>query len=86
MQADAEPLPLNERKICARRAAMEIQKNSFINFGIGVPQDIAAVLSEEGVADQVVASVESGVIGGVPSGGLGMGTADNPVATSMPCL
>ena len=80
VQSDAEPLPLNERKVCARRAAMEIRKNSFINFGIGVPQDIAGVLSEEGVADHVVASVESGVIGGVPSGGLGMGTADNPVA------
>ena len=80
VQADTAALPLNDRKICARRAAMEIRKGSFINFGIGVPQDIAAVLSEEGVADQVVASVESGVIGGVPSGGLGMGTADNPVA------
>lgn len=80
VKSGIEPLPLNERKICARRAAMEIQKYSFINFGIGVPQDIAAVLSEEGLADQVVASVESGVIGGVPSGGLGMGTADNPVA------
>ena len=80
VQEAPKPLPLNERKICARRAAMEIRPGAFINFGIGVPQDIASVLSEEGVADQVVASVESGVIGGVPSGGLGMGTADNPVA------
>ena len=77
---DVEPMPLNERKVCARRAAMEIQKDSFINFGIGVPQDIATVLAEEGLADQVIASVESGVIGGVPSAGLGMGTAENPVA------
>lgn len=77
---DVKPMPLSERKVCARRAAMEIQKNSFINFGLGVPQDIAAVLSEEGIADQVTASVESGVIGGVPSAGLGMGTADNAIA------
>lgn len=80
VQEDAVPMPLNERKICARRAAMEIRKKAFINFGIGVPQDIATVLAEEGVAGQVVASVESGVIGGIPSGGLGMGTAQNPTA------
>lgn len=80
VQEDIVPMELNERKVCARRAAMEIKKNAFINFGIGVPQDIAAVLTEEGVAGQVMASVESGVIGGVPSGGLGMGTAQNPTA------
>lgn len=71
---------LNARKIIARRAAMEIGKNSFVNFGIGVPQVIADVLDEEGLTDKVVTSVESGVIGGSPSGGLGMGSATNPTA------
>ena len=80
VQEDSEPMPLNERKICARRAAMEIEQDSFINFGLGVPQDIATVLTEEGLSNRVTASVESGVIGGVPSAGMGMGTADNPVA------
>lgn len=80
VKKDDGPKPLNERKICARRAAMEIRKNTFINFGLGVPQDIAGVLAEEEKADEVICSVESGLIGGVPSAGLGMGTADNAVA------
>lgn len=73
-------LELNSRKICARRAAIEICEKSFINFGIGIPQSIAEVLNEEGLADQVTASVESGVIGGIPAGGLGMGAAANSIA------
>lgn len=77
---DKAPEPLSLKKIIARRAVMEIKANSFVNFGIGVPQFIAAVLAEEGLSDQVITSVESGVIGGVPSGGLGMGSAVNPVA------
>lgn len=72
--------PLSPKKVIARRGAMEIAKNSFVNFGIGVPQLIASVLDEEGMSDKVITSVESGVIGGVPSGGLGMGSAVNPVA------
>lgn len=75
-----EKIILNERLICARRAAMEIYQNSFINFGLGIPQDISTVLKQEGQAEYVMSSVESGVIGGSPSGGLGMGTAENPVA------
>ena len=71
---------LSIKKVIARRAAMEIGKNSFINFGVGVPQLIADVLAEENLAEQVVTSVESGVIGGVPSGGLAMGSATNPTA------
>lgn len=77
---EKEPEPLSLKKIIARRAAMEIKPHSFVNFGIGVPQLIAAVLDEEGVSDQVTTSVESGVIGGLPSGGLGMGSAQNPTA------
>lgn len=80
VQAKKEAEPLSLKKIIARRAAMEIKKKSFVNFGIGVPQLIAAVLEEEGLASEVITSVESGVIGGVPSGGLGMGSAQNPVA------
>lgn len=74
------PEPLSLKKIIARRGAMEIRHMDFVNFGIGVPQLIAAVLDEEGLSGQVVTSVESGVIGGLPSGGLGMGSAQNPTA------
>jgi propionate CoA-transferase len=61
------PLPLNERKIIARRAAMELRRGAVINLGIGMPTDIANILVEEGVSDYPVPTTETGGIGGVPA-------------------
>ncbi len=74
------PLPFGIRKLIASRAAMEISKDDFVNFGIGIPTDISAVLNENGLTDQVTLSIESGVIGGVPASGLATGAAYNPCA------
>ncbi len=73
-----EPMPLNPRKICGRRGAMLLKKGAVVNLGIGVAEAIAAVAGEEGVADQITLSIESGVLGGVPTGGLGIGGTVNP--------
>ena len=79
---DAAPavMPLNDRKVCGRRAAMELKKGALINLGIGMPDSVAAVADEEGLADQFTLSIESGVLGGVPLSGLGLGASTNPEA------
>lgn len=62
-----EPMPLDERKVIARRAALEVMPGSLTNLGIGIPAGIPSVAAEEGVSDMLTLSVESGVNGGIPA-------------------
>ncbi len=73
-------LPFNERKIIARRAAMELRTGDVVNLGFGMPDGVASVLAEEGQGDEVVLTLEQGQIGGVAASGDDFGLARNQMA------
>ncbi len=78
MSASMPRLPLNEKKVACRRAAMEFFKGAKCNFGIGMPTLIPNVLFEEGVDEKITMISESGLIGGVPAEGGDFGAHWNP--------
>lgn len=79
--SEADQLPLTVRKLIGRRALMELSENDVLNVGTGIPNDVVGpIISEEDIGDKVTLTVESGIYGGIPLGGIDFGIAKNNFA------
>jgi propionate CoA-transferase len=73
-------LPFDDRLFILRRAAMELPVNAVVNLGIGIPDRLATVAANEGVADMMTLTTEVGGVGGVPAGWPNFGMSYNAEA------
>ena len=63
---DIPSIPLDAKKILARRAAMELPQDAIVNLGTGAPEKIANVAAEEGISDKMTLTGSIGVFGMYP--------------------
>lgn len=78
---DIPPIPLDERKVIARRCAMEVTSGGVLNLGVGISACVGNILAEENCLDCVTMTSESGMIGGVPCPLPNFGSSYNPECT-----
>lgn len=77
----SDKLPMTVRKLIGRRALMELSMNDVLNVGTGIPNDVVGpIIAEEDIDDDVTITVESGIYGGIPMGGIDFGIAKNNFA------
>ena len=68
--------------VLARFAAKILADNTppqaFVNIGVGLPEEVARLLSETGLLDQITLFTEAGALGGLPAPGVFFGAAICP--------
>jgi propionate CoA-transferase len=75
-----QPMPLDERRLIAARACDALPEGAIANLGIGMPEGIARITGERKRLGHFTLMVESGLIGGMPVGGLSFGASVHPQA------
>jgi propionate CoA-transferase len=70
-------MPLDMRKVMARRCAMELATDAVVNLGTGNPEFIGAVTAEEGCDEMFTLTIEVGAVGGTPLPGDDFGAISN---------
>lgn len=75
------PLPLDEKKVVLRRAAMELTPQAIVNLGVGLASGVGNIANEEKIADRIMLTVDPGIYGGVPLAGYGFGASLNYIAS-----
>ncbi|MCS7103292.1 MAG: acyl CoA:acetate/3-ketoacid CoA transferase [Candidatus Korarchaeum sp.] len=81
------PLELGDRKVIARRVALELVRLAkeigrplFVNFGIGIPALVPAIIEEEELSELLLTSIEAGPFGGIALTEADFGVAIGPFA------
>lgn len=54
------------------------QPGSFVNIGVGLPEEASRLIYEGGLSEDVTYVVETGILGGLPSMGVFFGSSINP--------
>lgn len=76
-EGEVNPLPLDQRKVVARRALMEIGVGNVGNVGVGIADGIGTVAREEGIGEEFTLTVETGAVGGATAQGIFFGASVN---------
>lgn len=70
--------PLSPRQIVARRAAMELRPGAVVNYGFGIPDEVATLVAARGQSHLYRSTIEHGTYGGTLLTGSLFGYARNP--------
>lgn len=78
---DLPRAPYSTRLAIGRRAIRFLHQGDVVNIGTGIPGDtVGPALAEAGLSNAITLTVESGVYGGVPAGGVDFGITRHPTA------
>ncbi len=79
----------SELDYCLARLAASVfadnaKKGSYVNIGVGLPEQVCRLLNEGGLFDDITLLAESGVLGGIPAPGIffGAGSCPTTIVTS----